>query len=248
MLFTAITAAATFIAGLSTTALIVGGAVVGAVIGGTVAAIKGENILKGALTGGLIGAAAAGTIGLAAKAYVGATGVGSVGSVGGAIPTAEGAELAYGAGAASDLTVAPSLTGAGVKAASTVAPAATKEVAKAGLLAGMDGSDKALLLSSGASFVSNMFGPDEEDLMNLKMDRLAESKKIDVVSTDRFKPELTWNSRFDKEYSASMPNAFMQSPSSHSDTHSYRKATNVAAPAAPTVAKPNAPKTVTNRG
>lgn len=61
------------------TTAVIGGAVIGAAVGGVVSAIRGGNILKGVLVGGLIGAAAGG--GLAALSGTGAVEAGAAGAV-----------------------------------------------------------------------------------------------------------------------------------------------------------------------
>jgi len=94
---------ATGAAATSTIAAIAGGAIIGAVIGGVVAAVNGDNILEGALTGGVIGAVGGWALGSA--------GVGGLGSTtASGVPTGQAAGVAFGAGEA--VTVAPAATGA----------------------------------------------------------------------------------------------------------------------------------------
>lgn len=180
------------------------GGVIGAVIGGTVAAVKGESILKGALKGGLIGAAAGGLLGwgaeaIAAKGLLGteAAASGSSSMLGGAgVPTAEGAELAFGVGTEA-LTVS-----------------AGETAAQGGLGAfwgGLSGSDKTLLLASGASMVEGAMGPDEMELMERKAELEKEAMRISGIGDiEDFRAKVDWKKFEQPQFQMSATNRFKE--------------------------------------
>jgi hypothetical protein len=218
MVFTAIAAVATVVASVgvaaagvvgvglaagSLGAMMVGGAVIGAVVGGVSAAIKGENIFKGILKGGLVGLAAGGALGLAAGAISGAglggaeAGLGTMAGTGAAPEAAVAGMTGVGAdGGAISMEAGGGVAGGGGGA---VAPT-TSAGKLTGFWGGLSGSDKALLLSSGAKAVSAMAGPepvDEAALQERRYQLEAEAKKITGIGdTDKFRMEIDWN-KFD---------------------------------------------------
>jgi hypothetical protein len=129
---------------------VVGGAMIGAVVGGVVAAVKGENILEGALTGGLWGAAAGGALGLASMWAGGMAGTeGAIALTQAPAAAVEaGVTAVPGEAGAAAISTQEGISGVGmtaVEGGTTVAPGAVPaatEVAKEGILAGMTAGDK----------------------------------------------------------------------------------------------------------
>lgn len=197
MIFTAIAAVGAFLTGgalaagvtglaavsaVGVGATIVGAAAIGAVIGGAVAAVKGESILKGALKGGLIGAAAGGLLGWGAAAVTG----GQAAAAGTEAATLESIGMDAGASmtglAETGVTASEAATaGQAALAAEGAAGGAAGAGNLAGFWSGLESSDKALLLSSGASMVSGALGPDEEDLLERKAELERQAMKISGI-------------------------------------------------------------------
>jgi hypothetical protein len=226
------------------------GAVVGAVIGGGIAAVKGENILKGALKGGLIGAAAGGVLGWGAQALV------AKGLVGAEAAAAGTAGEVAGAGAGAGMTETAALE------AFHVAPTVAGESAKGGLSAfwgGLSGSDKTLLLASGAEMVGGAMGPDEEELLERKAELEREAMKISGIGEiEDFRAKIDWK-KFEKpqfertatnrfnEFNKSFTPELFTSDAGPSDANLYRTPGTAPAPSGPSqpsptgTAQPSAP-------
>jgi hypothetical protein len=198
------TAAAGFgtLAGASIGAIAAGGAVIGAVIGGTVAAVKGDNIFDGILKGGLMGAAIGGLAGFGAQAL----GLAEMGTGIAAEAAVTPMEFAVGTEEAGKMTTYQGLL-TGTETAESIAGVATAPISEGtttklgAFWAGLDASDKALLLSSGASFAEGALGPDEMELLEKKAQLEREAVTVSGIgSVDRLRATVNWN-RFDQAFS-----------------------------------------------
>lgn len=167
----------------STTLAVIGGAVVGAVSGGVIAAVKGENILEGALKGGLIGGTVAfGATSLATSSTASGGISGSMGAGSDAASLAA-AEAGTTGGAVGGGVDAVGIYGnfaedAGAGLAKGVVESGVKKETEKGLLdtllATKDG--KAVLLEKGMDMLAgNMEGRAEEKIA--KANREAERAK-----------------------------------------------------------------------
>ena len=144
---------------------VVGAAVAGAVIGGAVAAIEGDNILEGALKGGLIGAVAGIGITVLAPAAGGAVAAGESTAFTGAGGIAGAAEAAGATGTSTITGATVNGTMSGTTGVVGGATAGIETVAKApsilgkigGAISGLTEGD-AMLVTAGLSGVANAVG------------------------------------------------------------------------------------------
>lgn len=237
--FTAIAAIASVVAGVGAAAAgavgltvgavgatMIGGGIIGACIGGAVAAVKGENILKGALKGGLWGAAAGGALGMAAGSLAG-----------GAAGTSAVTQSSMGTGLVGEMTGAEII---GTTTMAGVTPAASQG-GLAAFWGGLSGSDKTLLLSAGMGAIESATSPDEMDILERKAELERQALKISgLPDMDTFRQKVDWN-RFAKveipskgAFENNFTPELFDNDATHSDANRYQ----IAAPT--TVAKVDA--------
>jgi hypothetical protein len=198
--------------GTGLTAIVTGGMMVGALAGGVIAAVKGENILKGALKGGLIGGAVGLGVGLGAAAIGGAAtaeaglaplAIEEVGAgVGVDISASElaAAQVAAGvepaAAGVAEVTASGGFTGA-MEGAKTAVVEAGKEIGGAakGLLTGGEGAGGLLGDRSKAVLVGGMFSM-FDDSAEEEWQRQLDAMKISVVGTKGLKHPTSFKTRY----------------------------------------------------
>jgi len=148
-------------------------------------------------------------------------------------------------GVAADTTVAGGASfksgmtalGAGKGAAGAGAGAAGAG-AKGGLLAGMTASDKALMLSTGMSAASGLFGPDEEAMQ----EKALEAKRKEFTSTEKVTGTVNWDKYDINEwFSRVTPEMYSQTANQpYADVASWRKKPGLTETPAPKAGAPSA--------